>query len=103
MNSVVREALSEAMQDRSPSGLVFDPSHNGVNEYSLKWGFEEACKRAEIVYGETKRGGIIWTICVVPLRRVFGQTEYTSMTFKICWATPSLESRRSMLALRCRF
>lgn len=67
MNAVVREALLEAIQDRSPSGLVFDPSHNGVNEYSLKWGFEEACKRAEIVYGETKRGGIIWH----DLRRTF--------------------------------
>jgi hypothetical protein len=26
------------------------------------------------------------TICDVPLRRVFAQTEYASMTFKICWA-----------------
>jgi integrase len=67
MNSVVRGALLEAMQDRSPADLVFDPKHNGVNEYSLKWAFEEACTRAEIVYGETKRGGIIWH----DLRRTF--------------------------------
>jgi integrase len=67
MNSVVRGALMEAIQNRSPAGLVFDADHNGVNEYSLKWGFEEACKRAEIVYGETKAGGIIWH----DLRRTF--------------------------------
>lgn len=67
MNSVVRGALLEAMQNRSPAGLVFDANHNGVNEYSLKWGFEEACKRAEIVYGETKPGGIVWH----DLRRTF--------------------------------
>jgi len=60
MNSVVRGALLEAMQDRSPAGFVFDADRNGVNEISLRWGFEEACGRAEIVYGETKPGGIIW-------------------------------------------
>jgi len=67
MNSVVRDALLETMQDRSPTGLVFDAKHNGVNEYSLRWGFEAACTRAGIVYGETKRGGIIWH----DLRRTF--------------------------------
>ncbi len=67
MNSVVRGALLEAMQDRSPAGLVFDGNHNDVNAYSLRWGFEEACRRAEIVYGETKPGGIIWH----DLRRTF--------------------------------
>ena len=46
---------------------MFDADHNGVNEYSLKWGFEEACKRAEIVYGEAKAGGIVWH----DLRRTF--------------------------------
>lgn len=67
MNSVVRGALLEAMQDRSPADLVFDANHNDVNAYSLRWGFEEACRRAEIVYGETKPGGIIWH----DLRRTF--------------------------------
>ena len=67
MNSVVRSALLEAMQDRSPQEFVFDANHNGVNEHSLKVGFEEACTRAEIVYGETKPGGIIWH----DLRRTF--------------------------------
>lgn len=67
MNSVVRSALLEAVQRRSPDGLVFDANHNGVNEHSLKWGFEEACTRAGIVYGETKPGGIIWH----DLRRTF--------------------------------
>lgn len=46
---------------------MFNADHNGVNEYSLRWGFEEACSRAEIVYGETKPGGIIWH----DLRRTF--------------------------------
>ncbi len=67
LNSVVRAALLEAMQGRSSEGFVFDVNHNGVNEHSLKWGFEEACTRAEIVYGETKPGGIIWH----DLRRTF--------------------------------
>jgi len=67
MNSVVRAALSEAMEGRSADGLVFDANHNGVNEHSLKWGFEEACTKAGIVYGETKAGGIIWH----DLRRTF--------------------------------
>lgn len=67
MNSVVRDALQEAMQDRSPDESVFASAHNSVNEYSLRWGFEEACHRAGIVYGETKRGGIIWH----DLRRTF--------------------------------
>jgi len=52
------------MHDRSPDDLVLTSNHNSVNEYSLRWGFEEACHRAAIVYGETKRGGIIWTIFV---------------------------------------
>jgi len=38
-----------------------------VNEYSLRWGFEEACKRAEIVFGGVNPGGIIWH----DLRRTF--------------------------------
>jgi integrase len=67
MNSVVRAALLEATQRRSPDGLVFDVKHNGVNEHWLKRGFEEACTRAGIVYGETKPGGIIWH----DLRRTF--------------------------------
>ena len=57
----------QAIQNRSPAGLVFNANHNAVNEYSLKWGFEEACKRAEIAYCETKAGGIIWH----DLRRTF--------------------------------
>ena len=56
INSVVRAALLQAMQDRSPEEFVFDSNHNAVNEYSLKVGFEEACTRAEIVYGETNSG-----------------------------------------------
>ncbi|HEY9503731.1 MAG TPA: tyrosine-type recombinase/integrase [Pyrinomonadaceae bacterium] len=47
--------------------FVFDRDANGVNEYSLRWGFEEACKRAEIVFGGVNPGGIIWH----DLRRTF--------------------------------
>ena len=55
------------MHDRSPDDLVLTSNHNSVNEYSLRWGFEVAWHRAGIVYGETKRGGIIWH----DLRRTF--------------------------------
>jgi integrase len=62
-----------------------------------KWGFEEACTRAGIVYGETKPGGIIWH----DLRRTFatrlranGVHEYDIQDL-MGHASP--ESRRSML------
>jgi hypothetical protein len=39
-----------------------------VNKYSLKWGFEEACKRAKIAYGAPNPDdGLIWH----DLRRTF--------------------------------
>jgi hypothetical protein len=86
--------------DCSPAELVLEGHHNGVNEYSLRWGFEEACKRAGIVYGEAMPRGIICTICGAHLPRVFAQTECMSMTFRIFWAIQSRVSRRSMLGLR---
>jgi len=33
--------------------LFFDKDVNEVNDYALRWGFEEVCTRAEIVFGET--------------------------------------------------
>jgi integrase len=67
MNSVVGTTLAELVQDRLPSEFLFSRDSNGVNEYSLRWGFEEACKKAEIAFGETVPGGIIWH----DLRRTF--------------------------------
>jgi len=34
---------------------------NEVNDYALRWGFEEACTRAKIAFGETVPGGISGT------------------------------------------
>ena len=60
---------------RGLDDLVFDKDANGVNEYMLRWGFETACQRAGIPFGETTPGGIIWH----DLRRTFatrGAHEY---------------------------
>ena len=53
--------------NRISDELVFEKDVNEVNDYALRWGFEEACTRAEIVVGETVPGGIIWH----DLRRTF--------------------------------
>jgi integrase len=61
MNQPVRTLLLEALQERASYDYVFTRDHNGVSKYSLKWGFEEACKRAKIAYGATNPDdGIIW-------------------------------------------
>lgn len=67
MNSHVRDTLSALCRDRAPDEFVFDKDANEVNDYTLRSGFEEACKRAEIAFGETVPGGIIWH----DLRRTF--------------------------------
>lgn len=67
MNSQVRDTLSRLCRDRAPDEFVFDKDANEVNDYTLRWGFEEACTRAEIAFGETVPGGIIWH----DLRRTF--------------------------------
>ena len=46
------------MAERSPDGFVFYVNHNGVNEHSLN-GLRRSLHEREIVYGETKPGGII--------------------------------------------
>jgi len=66
MNAPVREALLEVIQKRK-SGLVFDRDHAGVNERLLRSRFETACERAEIPFGLTVEGGVIWH----DLRRTF--------------------------------
>jgi integrase len=67
MNSQVRDMLSNLCRDRALDEFVFDKNANEVNDYALRWGFQEACKRAEIPFGETVPGGIIWH----DLRRAF--------------------------------
>lgn len=67
MNSQVRDTLSNLCSHRASDEFVFDKNANEVNDYALRWGFEEACTRAEIAFGETVPGGIIWH----DLRRTF--------------------------------
>jgi integrase len=66
MNAPVREALLAVIQNRK-TGLVFDADHAGVNEHLLRSGFQTACERAEIPFGLTVEGGVIWH----DLRRTF--------------------------------
>jgi len=42
MNFVVRGALMEAIQDRSPAGLVFDANYNGVNRILSQMGLRRS-------------------------------------------------------------
>lgn len=66
MNAPVREALLAVIQNRS-TGLGFDADHTGVNEHLLRSRFQTACERAEIPFGLTVEGGVIWH----ELRRTF--------------------------------
>lgn len=59
--------LFSLCRDRASDEFVFDKDVNEVNDYELRWGFQEACTRAEIAFGETVAGGIIWH----DLRRTF--------------------------------
>jgi len=67
MNSQVRDTPSNLCRDRTSDEFIFDKNANEVNDYALRWGFEEACMRAEIAFGKTVPGGIIWH----DLRRTF--------------------------------
>jgi integrase len=103
MNSQVRDTLFNLCSDRTSDGFVFDKDANEVNDYALRWGFEEACARAEIAFGETVPGGIIWH----DLRRTFatrlranGVHEYDILV--ISWATQVQALRKSTLVLRVR-
>ena len=48
MNGQVRDMLSNLCRDRGSEEFIFDKNANEVNDYALRWGFEEACTRAEI-------------------------------------------------------
>ena len=60
MNSQVRDTLSDLCHERSSAEFVFDKNANGMNEYALGWGFEEACRQVEILFGETVPEKSIW-------------------------------------------
>jgi integrase len=66
MNAPVRKALSKVIQSRT-KGCVFDRDQAGLSERILPRGFEKACERAEIPFGLTLEGGLIWH----DLRRTF--------------------------------
>lgn len=66
MNAPVRKALRKIIQSRT-KGCVFDRDQAGVSERILRRGFEKACERAEIPFGLTVEGGLIWH----DLRRTF--------------------------------
>ena len=55
-----REALLVTMQDTKGSDLVFSIDRNGVGYDAIRAGFETACDNAEIIYGQTKPGGLTW-------------------------------------------
>lgn len=67
MNSEIRPILLELTQGRKPNEFVFGINVNGVSEYTLRSGFEEACDKAGIVLGKANPGGVIWH----DLRRTF--------------------------------
>jgi integrase len=56
MNSMVRGALSDVIQDGSGSELVFSIARSGVDSEKIRSGFANACKKAEITCGQTKTG-----------------------------------------------
>lgn len=60
MNSMVRGALSGLIQDASGKEFVFSSARSGVDSETIRSGFANACKKAEITCGQTKSGGITW-------------------------------------------
>src|SRR5215217_1357014 len=48
MNSIARAILSRVADDRSADAFVFDKDTNGVNEYWIDKGFEDACDLAGV-------------------------------------------------------
>ena len=60
MNSMVRGALSGLIQDASGKDFVFSSARSGVDSETIRSGFANACKKAEITCGQTKSGGITW-------------------------------------------
>jgi integrase len=61
MNRQVRDTLSGLCRDRASEELIFDKDVNEVNDYALRWGFEEACTRADIAFREPFQAGLSGT------------------------------------------
>jgi hypothetical protein len=59
-------------------------THTGVNERLLRSGFQTTCEQAEIPFGLSVEGGVIWH----DLRRTFAAElrarQYMSMASPIC-------------------
>lgn len=60
MNPLVRTILSETVQDGSGSEPVFSLTRTGVSSVTIRSGFEQACEKAKITFGQTKAGGLTW-------------------------------------------
>ncbi len=60
MNKAVRAAMLESIQDAKPDELIFSYERNGVSHATIRRGFEEACKRGNVTYGQSKSGGVVW-------------------------------------------
>jgi integrase len=60
MNPLVREQLLNLTNDAPCNQPIFSLERNGVGAETIRTGFEEACEKAEITFGQTKAGGITW-------------------------------------------
>jgi integrase len=60
MNPLVRAELLNLTNDAPRNQPVFSLEQNGVDASTISSGFEEACEKAEITFGQTKAGGLTW-------------------------------------------
>ena len=67
MNSIVREALADAVTGAKPEEIIFTFKRNGISWSTIRSGWARACKTAKVPHGEKTPGGIVWK----DLRRTF--------------------------------
>jgi integrase len=60
MNPLVHEGLLNLTDDARRNQPVFSLERNGVDATTIRSGFEAACEKAEITFGQTKAGGLTW-------------------------------------------
>lgn len=60
MNPVVRATLLNLIQDATVEERVFSYARTGVSDMTIRSGFKEACKLAQIPHGQIASGGIVW-------------------------------------------
>ena len=75
LNDSTRAVLVRLTQGRAGSEYVFTAKANGVNNYSLRFGFGQVCERATIVKGMFKAAGLTWH----DFRRTFATRLRASM------------------------